>query len=498
MNKSKVMALAFIVALLALVAGYFLGRRGTVPNGNDTSSATGSAGTKAKVLYWKGPMDANFRSDKPGKSPMGMDLVPVYANDNDAGDASDVRISPDVVNNLGVRTALVEQGSLSQQLLAVGYVGYDEDTITSINTRADGWIEKLALKSAGDKVRAGQLLYQLFSPKLATAQREYLTALASGSSSLIAASGERMRSLGFTAGQIQQLRRTRKVSDRVARHAQSAGVVMSLNVSEGAYVMPATQIMKLADLHTVWVMAEVDGSDAALLHVGQKATAEFDAFPDRKWDGAIDYVYPDLSATTRTVKVRLRVANPDLQLQPNMYARVTIQAQPQSSRITIPTQALIRTGQGQRVIVALGDGRFDVCPVQAGSSSGDRVEILKGLQPGQRVVTSAQFMIDSEANVDAAALRLGAGRAGCHLPASATAPAGNGHDHTDGDMSGTGMSGKTPPAVPQKHEHGEAGSGVKPDQSGTAAPVIPADNKERRAAPAAKSAGNASDAGRQP
>ena len=498
MNKSRVMALALIVVLLALVAGYFLGRRGILPNRHDTSSATVSAGTKPKVLYWKAPMDPNFRRDKPGKSPTGMDLVPVYANDSDTGGASDVKISPDVVNNLGVRTALVEEGSLSHQLLAVGYVGYDEDTITSINTRADGWIEKLAVKSAGDNVRAGQLLYELFSPKLATTEREYLTALASGIQSLIAASGERMRSLGFTAAQIRQLKGSRKVSDRVARYAESAGTVMTLGVSEGAYVMPATQIMKLADLHTVWVMAEVDGSDAGLLHVGQKAVAEFDAFPDRKWHGAIDYVYPDLSSTTRTVKVRLRFANPDLQLQPNMYARVTIQAQPQPNRITIPTQALIRTGQGQRVIVALGDGRFDVCPVQAGISSGDRVEILKGLQPGQRVVTSAQFMIDSEANVDAAALRLGAGRSSCRLPASATTPAGNGQGQTDGDTSGTGMSGKTTSTVPQNHEHDASGSSVRPDQSGTAMQSMSAGDQGQRAAPKAKPAGHSRDAGQQP
>lgn len=498
MNKSRVIPLALIAVLLALGAGYFLGRRGSVPNAHDTSSATVSAETKPKVLYWKAPMDPNFRGDKPGKSPMGMELVPVYANDSNASGDSDVRISPDVVNNLGVRTALVAQGSVSQQLLAVGYVGYDEDTITSINTRADGWIEKLAVKSAGDTVRAGQLLFELFSPKLATAEREYLTALASGSQSLIAASGERMRSLGFTVGQIRQLKRTRKVSDRVARYAESSGIVMSLGVSEGAYVMPATQIMKLADLHSVWVMAEVEGSDAGLLHVGQKAVAEFDAFPGLKWHGAIDYVYPDLSAMTRTVKVRVRFANSDLQLQPNMYARVTIQSQPQLNRITIPTQALIRTGQGQRVIVALGDGRFDVCPVQAGFSSGDRVDILKGLQPGQRVVTSAQFMIDSEANVNAAALRLGEGRSGCRLPASATAPAGNAEDQTDDDMSAMDMSSKAMSTAQPTQEHNGSGSHANPDHAGSAMQGMPMDHKKQHSPPPTKPAGHVDDAGQQP
>ncbi len=423
MNKSRWIALALIVVLLALIGGYFVGKRGR-PSSESATPAAASATTR-KILYWKGPMTPNFHSDKPGKSPMGMDLVPVYADESGAAEASDVKISPDVVNNLGVRTVEVEQGSLSHRLELVGYVGYDEDTITSLNTRAEGWIEKLGVKSAGDSVRAGQMLYELFSPKLATAEREYLVALSSGSPSLIAASRERMQALGFSAAQVTRLMRTRKVSDRVARYADSAGVLMSLGVSEGAYVMPATQIMKLADLRTVWVLVEVDESAAALLHTGQKADAVFDAFPGQHWQGVVDHVYPDVSSTTRTVKARVRFDNPDLRLQPNMYAHVSLQAAPKGDGLYIPELALIRTGSSQRVIVALGDGRFDVCPVQAGLSSGDQVEILKGLRAGQRVVTSAQFMLDSEANVDAAALRLGSGQPGC-----AEAPVTPGHELT--------------------------------------------------------------------
>lgn len=495
MNKSTVIPLTVVIVLLALLGGYLVGKRGSVTGSRSAGSSATTTTPKRKILYWKGPMTPNFHSDKPGKSPMGMDLVPVYAN-ADGGDASDVKISPDVVNNLGVRTARVQQGALSHRLVTVGYVGYDEDTITTINTRADGWIEKLAIKSAGDPVHAGQLLYALFSPKLATAEREYLTALSSGSQSLIAASGERMRSLGFTPAQIRQLKRTRKVSDRVARYARSTGTVMSLGVSEGAYVMPATQIMKLADLHTVWVMAEVDESNASLLHVGQKAVAEFDAFPGRQWKGVIDYIYPDLSSMTRTVKVRLRFANPDLQLQPNMYARVTIHAQPQANSITIPNQALIRTGQSQRVIVALGGGRFDVCPVQAGFTSGDRVEILKGLQPGQRVVTSAQFMIDSEANVGAAALRLGAGRSGCHPPPPTQA--GKGQAQAGGDISGTDVPGK---ALPTVSVHSEAGAGAtkaQPARSAAAIKGMAGDSGKQQPPATAQPARASSHAGRQP
>lgn len=445
MKKSRWILLAFIAVSLALVAGYFLGKRGHTPASSDPTATSASAASGRKILYWKGPMDPNYRSDKPGLSPMGMKLVPVYADDSGAGEASDVKISPATVNNLGVQTTEVEQGTLSHQLELVGYVGYDEDTITSINTRADGWVEKLAVKSAGDAVHRGQLLYQLFSPKLATAEREYLTSLASGSQSLVAASRERMRALGFTTAQIDQLTRTRKTSDRVSRYAESAGVVMSLGVSEGAYVMPATQVMKLADLRTVWVLVEVDESQAGLLHVGQEADAVFDAFPGRHWQGVVDYVYPDLSAMTRTVKVRLRFANSDLRLQPNMYAHITMeakaqhegQAASQPGPVYIPNLALIRTGQSQRVIVALGDGRFDICPVQAGLTSGDKVQILKGLRVGQRVVTSAMFLIDSEANVDTAALNYGSAKPGCsEIPGTPVHGATSNSGPTDKDLPG--------------------------------------------------------------
>jgi RND family efflux transporter, MFP subunit len=438
-----------VIVLLALIIGYAVGRRGDAVGGHNTAIGAAMAAPQRRVLYWKAPMDADFHSDRPGKSPMGMDLVPVYAGGSGSGEASDVMVDPVMVNNLGVQTAEVRQGPLAHQLPLVGYVGYDEDTFASINTRADGWIEKLAVKSAGDTVRSGQMLYELFSPKLVTAEREYLTALASNSPSLIAASGDRMRALGFTEAQIRQLERTRRVSDRVARYADASGVVVMLGVSEGAYVMPSTQIMRLANPQTVWVLVEVDESQAALLHAGQKADATFDAFPGQSWQGVVDYVYPALNAMTRTVKARLRFDNPNLRLQPNMYAHVTIEAAaqhdeatpPSRSGVYIPNLALIRTGNSQRVIVALGNGRFDVCPVEAGLTSGDQVNILRGLRVGQRVVTSAQFLLDSEANVDAAALNYGSAKPGCSKAPSAANSAAPSHDPSGSEhMPGMGMS----------------------------------------------------------
>jgi len=412
MNRQHFLLLSGVAAavLLAGIGGFVLGHRG---GGDQTVSA---AGSERKPLYWVAPMDPSYHSDKPGKSPMGMDLIPVYANGDKGTAPSDVQISPAVVNDLGVRTATVEQGTLAHRIEAVGYVGYDEDLVSSINTRADGWIEKLYVKADGDAIRKGQPLYELFSPKLATAETEYLTALTSGMSSLVSASRARLEALGFGSGQIEALAKSKKATNRVARYADTGGVVTKLGVQEGAYVMPMTEVMKIADLSKVWVLVEVDQGAAAALNVGQKVKATFDAFPGQNWNGVIDYVYPDINPVTRTVKVRVRFDNPDRRLQPNMYAHIAIDAAPKSDAVFIPSSALIETGNSERVAVALGDGRFDICPVVAGFQSGNNVEILKGLVAGQKVVVSSQFLIDSEANVDAAALRLGSEKPGCTSP----------------------------------------------------------------------------------
>jgi Cu(I)/Ag(I) efflux system membrane fusion protein len=418
MKTRKIAIASGILAALLVgsVGGFWIGHRG----GDSGNASSGDAARRP--LYWVAPMDPNYRRNKPGKSPMGMDLVPVYANSGNGSSPSDVHISPEVVNDLGVQIATVKQGMFSRQTEAVGYVGYDEDLITSINTRAEGWIEKLSVKAEGDTVRKGQPLYELFSPKRATAESEYLTALTSGMPSLVSASAERLQALGFSAGQIQDLAKTRKASNRVTRYADMEGVIAKLGVREGAYVTPATEVMKIADLSKVWVFVEADQRKAAILKIGQKVDAQFDAFPGQIWKGLIDYIYPDIDAATRTAKVRLRFDNLDRKLQPNMYAHVFVGATPTDNAVFIPNSALIQSGDSQRVAVALGDGRFDICPVVAGLESGDNVEILKGLKPGQKVVVSSQFLIDSEANLDAAALRMGYNKSGCEGQPPSTPP----------------------------------------------------------------------------
>ncbi len=405
------------VLLAAGYGGYSLGH-------HRATSAPAHTAAVRKPLYWVAPMNPGYHSDKPGKSPMGMDLVPVYGDAPAGAAASDVSISPDMVQQLGVRTAEVKEGLLKRRIEDVGYVGYDEDRVVSINTRAEGWIETLNVKAEGDAVKKGQPLYALFSPKLATAEEEYLTALASGIPALTDASRQRLLALGVAPGEVRALAKRRKSSNRIIRYADQPGVVMMLGVRAGEYVKPATQVMKIGDLSSVWILAEVDESEAAALHPGQPVTASIDAFPGRRWTGQIDYIYPNIVAATRTVRVRLRFPNQDGLLRPNMYAHVAIDIAAETATY-IPESALIRTGSGARVAVALGKGRFDICPVVPGFQTGQNIQILQGIRAGQRVVVSAQFLIDSEANLDEAKLHIGGGRAACLAgPAAMKMPPG--------------------------------------------------------------------------
>jgi Cu(I)/Ag(I) efflux system membrane fusion protein len=213
------------------------------------------ADDEREILYWVAPMDPNYRRDKPGKSPMGMDLVPVYADS--AGDSDTVRIDPAMVENLGVRTALVERGPLWRRIDTVGYVAFDERRISHIHMRTDGWIEKLYVKSNGERVKKGDLLFELYSPDLVNAQEEYVQALRGSSDYLRQASRERLEALGVSGGQIRQVKKSRHASQRVKIYAPQDGMIDSLNVREGMYVKPATEVMALADLSSVWLLVDI-------------------------------------------------------------------------------------------------------------------------------------------------------------------------------------------------------------------------------------------------
>ncbi|MDH3441809.1 MAG: efflux RND transporter periplasmic adaptor subunit, partial [Gammaproteobacteria bacterium] len=270
-----------IIALAAvLVAGIFIGRM--FAPGDPAAGGSDAAG-ESEVLYWVAPMDPNYRRDEPGKSPMGMDLVPVYADEASEGDPAIVTIDPTVINNLGVRTAPAARGALARRVETVGYVSYDEDTLQHIHSRVDGWIESLAVKAAGDPVETGQLLYQLYSPTLVNAQQEYLAALNGGNRTLIGASRERLQSLGVTSSEISRLDRERTANRLVSVYANVNGYAADLGVREGIYITPATEIMSIVQLDQVWVLVEVFERQASWIGVGQQAEVELDYLPGQSW-----------------------------------------------------------------------------------------------------------------------------------------------------------------------------------------------------------------------
>ena len=398
MKKTIFVVVAIVVAI---AVGMLIGRS---MDSVSTPGGTAGSGTP-EILYWVAPMDANFRRDEPGKSPMGMDLVPVYADEID-GQPGVVAIDATIVNNLGVRTARVQRGQLSQRIETVGYVAYDEDTVQHVHTRVDGWIEKLATKATGDPVEKGQLLFELYSPTLVNAQEEYLIALRSANRLLLNASKERLAALGVTGSEIARLDKERTVRRRVRVYAEADGVIAHLGVREGIFVTPATEIMSVAELDKVWVLAEVFERQAAWVKPGQSAMVELDYLPGEMWHGNVDYVYPELDPKTRTLKVRLRFDNAAQTLRPNMFARVTIQGDNVGEMVHVPREALIRGGSINRVVLALGEGRFKAQPVQIGIESGDRVAIRKGISAGDLVVVSGQFLIDSESNIESALARM--------------------------------------------------------------------------------------------
>lgn len=365
---------------------------------------------KGEVLFYRNPMNPAITSPVPAKDSMGMDYIPVYAVES-GGDAALVSIDPTIVQNLGVRTEPVMRGKLWRRIDTVGTLAYDEHRIAHIHVRAEGWVEKLNVHFVGESVRAGDVLFEVYSPVLANAQAELLQAHKVGQKDLINASRERLELLGIDTQQIQELERSRQAQSRIQVRAPRDGVVTELNARHGMYVKPDMQVMSLSDLSSLWLMAEVYERQSAWVAVGQPAEMRLSAYPGEIFEGEIEYVYPSLDPITRTLRARVRFENPKARLKPDMLADVQIFAGPKEGVLSVPTQALIRDGRVDRVIVAEGEGKFRAANVVAGMESGEWTEISEGLTEGEQVVVSGQFLIDSEASIRASVLRMQSGDA---------------------------------------------------------------------------------------
>ena len=354
-----------------------------------------------KPLYWVAPMDASYQRDAPGQSPMGMDLVPVYGKDDNqaSSEAGLVTISPQVENNLGVRTALATIKTLDIPINTVGYVGFDEDRLIHIHPRVEGWLDKLFVKSEGESVELGQPLYALYSPTLVSAQEEFVLSLQRDNKRLIHSAEQRLMTLQVSTAQIKVLRKSRKPQRTITVYAPQNGVIANLGVREGMFVKPGNALMSVGGLNEVWVTAEVFERQAGLLARGDAVTMSLDYLPGRKWRGKVDYIYPILDKETRTVQVRLRFNNDDALLKPNMFAQVVIHSRVSEPSLQVPREAVIRTGRQNRVVLALGKGRYKSVAVTLGRIGVSEAEILAGLEAGDRVVSSAHFLLDSESSI---------------------------------------------------------------------------------------------------
>ena len=369
----------------------------------DTDPTTGS-----KILYYQDPMVPGTKFDKPAKSPfMDMMLVPVYANSD--SDQGKITVSPRIQQNLGVRTAAVTEGTLSPQVSAVGSIAYNERDQATVQSRATGFVERLHVRATLDRVAKGQPLVDLYVPDWVAAQEEFLAIKrmqGNDLSSLVDGARQRMRQAGMSDEQIRQVEASGKAQARVTITAPLGGVVVELLAREGMTVMAGTTLFRINGLSTVWANAEVPESQSALLRPGAKVQARSPAAPGTIFEGKVQAILPEVNPATRTLKARLELANPGTRLVPGMFVTMQFMDMRAEKALLVPTEAVIQTGKRTVVMLAEENGRFRPVDVEAGIESSGQTEIKRGLQAGQRVVVSSQFLIDSEASLKGVEARL--------------------------------------------------------------------------------------------
>jgi Cu(I)/Ag(I) efflux system membrane fusion protein/cobalt-zinc-cadmium efflux system membrane fusion protein len=366
----------------------------------------------AEPLYWKAPMDPTFIRDEPGKSPMGMELVPVCPGSSGAPSEGAIEIDPQTVQNIGVRTKTVARHDLSRSIRAVGRVAYDERQVEHVHTKVQGWVEKLHVDFVGQTVERGQPLLEIYSPDLVATQEELLVSaryrdatgaspfedVRSGGASLLEATRRRLELWDISERDIERLLATGEIQKTLTMYAPTRGVVTELGVRSGMEVAPNHNLYTIADLSRVWVTADV---------------YEYE-LPWLRLSGPLTYISPFLDPKTRTAEVRIELPNADGELRPEMFGNVVIQGAPRESVVAVPSEAVIRSGRRSLVVVALGEGRFAPRPVALGLDSGDGwLEITEGLAPGEEIVVSSQFLIDSESNLQEAVRSPGRGLSRC-------------------------------------------------------------------------------------
>ncbi len=410
-NKFFIYTLFVVIGGALGAGGYYLYLHQSTAKTETVSVESGQKSgkkEKRKILYWRAPMNPKEIYDHPGKSNMGMDLVPVYADAS--GESGVVSINPVIQQDMNVKIATVKKGTLNAEVFTNGILQPDEQKEFVATTKIGGWIDKLYINYTGQKIRKGDKLIKIYSPELVAAQEEYLTALAydnamkttGAKTNLIRNALRKLELLDVSDAEIQRLKETKKVRKYILLTAPFDGTVLYKGVDEGAKINRGTPLMKIADLRNLWILADVYEYELPKISLGDKAKVTFDYLPGKTYNGKISFIYPVLDTKTRTIKVRIDLPNPKGELKPGMFASVDIKGKNLGTYPLVPEQAILRSGRQNTVIIALGDGKFKPAQIELGAYSNGYYQVLSGLQAGTKIVTSAQFLIDSESNLRAA------------------------------------------------------------------------------------------------
>ena len=439
MSKGALAAAGAALVAVALAAGYWWGSsRAPAETAHAAHGAVATAQKPArKLLYYRNPMGLPDTSPVPKKDPMGMDYVPVYEGEEPESGSSGIKINVDKVQKLGVRTEPARIRALDRVVRAAGRVEVDERRISSVAPKFEGWVERLHVNATGQLVARGQPLFEVYSPELVSAQREYAIAVEatksmqgagdeaqSGMKRLAESSLARLRNWDIPPDEIGALANSGPARRTLTFRSPAAGIVMEKKAVQGMRFMPGEMLFQIADLSSVWVVADVFEQDLELVKLGEKATIRINAYPDRAFEGRVAFVYPTLKAETRTASVRIEMANRDGLLKPGMFAQVEMAVGGNAKALAVPVSAVIDSGVRQVILVQKGQGRFEPREVKVGRRSDNYVEVTEGLHEGEDVVVSANFLIDAESNLKAAIGGFGA-------PPSA--PAKTGH-HATGNV----------------------------------------------------------------
>lgn len=423
MNKPLI--IVAVVMLMMGIGGGWLANDYIQPiiihHQQDGSQAARSEQNK-QPLFYRNPMNPSVTSPVPKKDPMGMDYIPVYADDNneDVQPAGTVKIDPVVAQNIGVRTAIVKRDTLSHIVRTVGRVDYDEERIVRLHPKVEGWIETMRVDKTGEEVKKNQDLLSIYSPQLVVSQQEYVLALNNlhilkqspiadirrGAEELVSSALERLKLLDVPQHQLHDLTQDHNIHKTLHIHSPATGIVVNIGAREGQYVTPATEIYLIADLSTVWAYADIYENELPWVQLGDLVEMRLAGIPGRIFRGHLAFIYPYAEAKTRTIKVRLDFKNTELLLKPDMFAEVSIYAGKQKSALVIPSEAVIRSGTRDKVLVARGAGKFEPRTITTGVASDGKVIVLDGLEEGEEVVTSSQFLIDSESSLREATAKM--------------------------------------------------------------------------------------------